>query len=120
MLLVYKGLNQLGINLLLVLSSFYRCLENLNFPQILGFVINRPSSVTLLGLGIPIKRPHWFAVRKIKDNYYNLDSKLSLPQCVGNEEDLKKFLAEQLSHPAMQLLIVVEKRIAENHLWKRM
>ncbi|XP_078347293.1 josephin-1-like isoform X2 [Oculina patagonica] len=95
-------------------------LETLELQQIFGFVVNKPSNVNLIWLEVPIKRPHWFAVRKINDNYYNLDSKLSSPQCIGNEEKVVKFLTDMLSLPAVQLFIIVEKSVAENSLWKRL
>lgn len=97
-----------------------RGLDRLELLQIFGFVVNKPSSVNLVWLEVPIKRPHWFAVRKINDNYYNLDSKLSSPQCIGNEEKLVAFLAELLSQPAVQLFVIVEKGVAENSIWKRL
>ncbi|KAL9956455.1 hypothetical protein ACROYT_G037934 [Oculina patagonica] len=97
-----------------------RGLETLELQQIFGFVVNKPSNVNLIWLEVPIKRPHWFAVRKINDNYYNLDSKLSSPQCIGNEEKVVKFLTDMLSLPAVQLFIIVEKSVAENSLWKRL
>ena len=82
--------------------------------------MNKPSSVNLVWLEMPIKRPHWFAVRKINDNYYNLDSKLSSPQCIGNDKELVEFLSELLSLPAVQLFVIVQKSVAENSLWKRL
>ena len=96
-----------------------RKIECLNLQHIFGFVVNKPSNVNLVWLEVPIKRPHWFAVRKINDNYYNLDSKLSSPQCIGNEDKLCEFLRELLSLSAMQLFVIVEKSVAENSLWKR-
>ena len=81
--------------------------------------MNKPSSVNLIGLGMPFKRPHWFAVRKINDSYYNLDSKLSSPHCIGNEEKVIAFLTELLSLPAVQLFIIVGKNVAENSHWKK-
>lgn len=93
--------------------------ECLNLQHIFGFVVNKPSNVNLVWLEVPIKRPHWFAVRKINDSYYNLDSKLSSPQCIGNEDNLCEFLRELLSLSAMQLFVIVEKSVAENILWKR-
>ena len=101
-------------------SHHCRGLDRLQLLQIFGFVVNKPSSVNLVWLEIPIKRPHWFAVRKINDNYYNLDSKLSSPQCIGNEEKLVAFLSELLSQPAVQLFVIVEKSVAENSIWKRL
>ena len=98
---------------------FYRSLESLELQQIFGFVVNKPSSVNLIGLEIPFKRPHWFAVRKISDSYYNLDSKLSSPHLIGNEREVVTFLTELLSLPDVQLFVIVEKSVAENSLWKK-
>lgn len=81
--------------------------------------MNKPSNVNLIGLKIPLKRPHWFAVRKINDSYYNLDSKLAAPHCIGNDKEVITFLKELLSLPAVQLLIIVEKGVAESRLWKK-
>ncbi|CAH3015222.1 unnamed protein product [Porites evermanni] len=94
-------------------------LETLKLQHIFGFVVNKPSNVNIIGVEVPVKRPHWFAVRKINESYYNLDSKLSSPECVGNEEKLLTFLTELLSLPAVQLLVIVEKSVAENNLWKK-
>lgn len=108
------------LNLYMLIFLYCRGLETLELQQIFGFVVNKPSNVNLIWLEVPIKRPHWFAVRKINDNYYNLDSKLSSPQCIGNEEKVVKFLTDMLSLPAVQLFIIVEKSVAENSLWKRL
>ena len=103
----------------MLIFLYYRSLETLELHQIFGFVVNKPSNVNLVWLEVPIKRPHWFAVRKLNNNYYNLDSKLSSPECIGNEEKLVTFLTELLSLPAVQLFIIVDKSVAENSLWKR-
>ena len=105
---------------MLIFPHHCRGFDRLELLQIFGFVVNKQSSVNLVWLEIPIKRPHWFAVRKINDNYYNLDSKLSSPQCIGNEEKLVAFLSELLSQPAVQLFVIVEKSVAENSIWKRL
>lgn len=93
--------------------------ESLDLQHIFGFVVNKPSNVNLVWLEVPLKRPHWFAVRKINDIYYNLDSKLSSPHCIGSEDKLCEFLNELLSMSAMQLFVIVKKSVAENSLWKR-
>lgn len=98
---------------------FCRSLDILDLQHIFGFVVNKPSNVNIIGVEVPVKRPHWFAVRKINESYYNLDSKLSSPECVGNEERLFTFLTELLSLPAVQLLVIVKKSVAENNLWKK-
>lgn len=94
-------------------------LESLVLENIFGMVVNKPSSMNLVGLEIPFKRPHWFAIRKVNGSYYNLDSKLTSPQLLGSEENLIAFLTEVLSLEDAQLLIIVGKSEAENCLWKR-
>lgn len=94
-------------------------LESLVLENIFGMVVNKPSSMNLVGLEIPFKRPHWFAIRKVNGSYYNLDSKLTSPQLLGSEENLIAFLTEVLSLEDGQLLIIVGKSEAENCLWKR-
>lgn len=105
--------------MLQLLLFFFRSLEILELQQIFGFVVNKPSGVNLIGLEVPFKRPHWFAVRKINDSYYNLDSKLSSPHCIGSEEKVITFLTELLSSPNVQLFVIVGKNAAENGLWKK-
>ncbi|XP_068672099.1 josephin-1-like [Montipora foliosa] len=94
-------------------------LESLELQHIFGFVVNKPSSVSLIGLVVPFKGPHWFAIRKVNGRYYNLDSKLASPQSIGSEENLITFLTELLTLPAVQLFVIVEKNSAENSLWKK-
>ena len=60
-----------------------------------------------LGLEIPIKQRHWIAVRKVNDCFYNLDSKLDEPRCIGDQEKLITFLTYELSSPKTQLFLVV-------------
>ncbi|XP_067045201.1 josephin-1-like [Acropora muricata] len=94
-------------------------LESLVLENIFGMVVNKPSSMNLVGLEIPFKRPHWLAIRKVNGSYCNLDSKLTSPQLLGSEENLIAFLTEVLSLEDAQLLIIVGKSEAENCLWKR-
>lgn len=94
-------------------------LESLELQHIFGFVVNKPSNVNLIGLVVPFKGPHWFAIRKVNGSYYNLDSKLASPQSIGSEENFITFLTELLTLPAVQLFIIVEKNSAENNLWKK-
>lgn len=57
--------------------------------QILGFILNVPSHVTLGFLALPLRRQHWLAVRRFGATYYNLDSKLQAPVTIGGEDELR-------------------------------
>lgn len=57
--------------------------------QILGFIINVPSNVSLGFMSLPLRRKHWIAVRQVNGTYYNLDSKLKAPACIGGEGELR-------------------------------
>ena len=74
--------------------------------------------MNILGVRVPIERPHWFAVRKICNDYYNLDSKLPVPQCLGNENNLFAFLKDNLTSNSTQLFLVLTKEMADAKLWK--
>lgn len=77
--------------------------------------------MNIVGMNLPIKRPHWFAVRKIGKIFYNLDSKLSEPGKIGEENgDLEKFLAAQIQENSQtEIFLVVEKGIYESKAWKK-
>ena len=66
-----------------------RNLERLCLQNIVGFILNLPSSIGWRMLTIPIKRRHWIAVRAIDRTYYNLDSKLKYPEEIGEAAALK-------------------------------
>ncbi|EDO38069.1 predicted protein, partial [Nematostella vectensis] len=64
----------------------------LDLDNIFGFIINTPSGMNIAGIGLPIKRPHWYGVRKIETCYYNLDSKLPCPKDLGDNNQMIHFL----------------------------
>ena len=72
--------------------------------------------MTLMGIKTPIKRPHWLAIRELGDKFYNLDSKCSSPLCIGGQDELKKYLADQLCLSGTELLIIKKKVGDEEHL----
>jgi hypothetical protein len=57
-------------------------------------------------------------MRKIDETYYNLDSKLNSPSVIGDELEFLNFLRNQLKRDDIQLLLVVEKSVAEFETWK--
>ncbi|XP_074786157.1 josephin-2 isoform X3 [Athene noctua] len=66
-----------------------RSLERLVLGQILGFILNVPSHVSLGFVALPLRRKHWLAVRQLRGTYYNLDSKLRAPVAIGGEAELR-------------------------------
>ena len=68
---------------------------------------------------MPIRRKHWIAIRQIDSIYYNLDSKLNKPQAIGHTDAVRKYLQTQLKVKACELLLVVEKEVADNRRWLR-
>jgi len=110
------------------------CLELCN---IYGFILNLPNpslnnsdnsnrkltSVLLTSnlnpINLLMSRKHWIAIRKIDDFYYNLDSKLTLPEVIGKEKELLDFLRCKKSSTACEILVVVEKCFAANQSWMK-
>ncbi|SPP86671.1 blast:Josephin-like protein [Drosophila guanche] len=79
----------------------------LNLDQIMGFILNVRSPLTQL-LPPPFRMRHWLALRCINGRYYNLDSKLRQPTCLGNEANFLNYLREQLRpHTDQELFIVM-------------
>lgn len=71
-----------------------RNIDCLDLSKTFGLILNVPNTPSdgLFSLPlnyIPIQaqiwssQKHWIAVRKIGDYYYNLDSKLNAPACIG-------------------------------------
>lgn len=96
----------------------YRDLNLLDLANIYGIVINKFYKPKCLGLEIPIKRRHWLTVRKIDENFYNLDSKLDVPECIGNDEHLIKFLKSELAVSTTELFLVVSNSVPEDSWMK--
>ena len=77
--------------------------------------------MNIVGFQLPIKRPHWFSVRRIEKTYYNLDSKLSKPSVIGKDDsDMTRFLAHLIENEKQcEIFLVVEKNVSENKTWKK-
>uniref|UniRef100_G1KHD8 Josephin-1 n=1 Tax=Anolis carolinensis TaxID=28377 RepID=G1KHD8_ANOCA len=75
--------------------------------NVMGFIMNLPSSLCWGPLKLPLKRQHWICVREVGGTYYNLDSKLKVPEWIGGETELRKFLRHQLRGKNCELLLVV-------------
>nr|XP_004610766.1 unnamed protein product [Sorex araneus] len=57
--------------------------------NVMGFIMNLPSSLCWGPLKLPLKRQHWICVREVGGAYYNLDSKLKTPEWIGGEGELR-------------------------------
>ncbi|XP_015706090.1 josephin-2 [Coturnix japonica] len=95
-----------------------RPLSLLALPHIHGFILNVPTPLTLGSVSIPWwRRPHWLAIKQLGGVYYNLDSKLPQPRPIGDQEQLRSYLAGFLSHGDSQLFLVVSKDVEEDGTW---
>ncbi|XP_068779531.1 uncharacterized protein [Struthio camelus] len=94
-----------------------RSLEQLALGQILGFILNVPSNVSLGFVSLPVRRKHWLAVRQLRGTYYNLDSKLKAPVRIGGEGELRAFLRDFLSQGLCEVFLVVPKAVEEAGAW---
>ncbi|XP_035019465.1 josephin-2 isoform X2 [Hippoglossus stenolepis] len=94
-----------------------RTVQSLCVSKIQGFILNVPSRVSLGIVSLPLRRRHWLAVRQVNGQYYNLDSKLKSPMCIGGEAELRSFLSEQLSQDVAEMLLVVQRDVEEDGSW---
>ncbi|XP_037244467.1 josephin-2 [Falco biarmicus] len=94
-----------------------RSLERLALGQILGFILNVPSHVSLGFVALPLRRKHWLAVRQLRGTYYNLDSKLRAPVAIGGEAELRAFLRDFLSQGLCEVFLVVPRAVEEAGAW---
>ncbi|OXB60850.1 hypothetical protein ASZ78_014402 [Callipepla squamata] len=86
--------------------------------NVMGFIMNLPSSLCWGPLKLPLKRQHWICVREVGGTYYNLDSKLKMPEWIGGESELRKFLKHQLRGKNCELLLVVPEEVEAHQSWR--
>lgn len=104
-------------SLIFLLSLLYnfgfllRKVDDIVTDKVKGFLLNSPSPLRMMRWEISINYfKHWYAVCRLHEQtYYNLDSKLTAPQRIGEDEDLKKFILNKLQKGNTELLIVVCK-----------
>lgn len=107
------------MNLFHNLIFLYRNVDCLTLDRIEGFILNIPTDYKWGILHLPMQRKHWVAVRKITENYYNLDSKLDGPDFIGPEQELILYLNEQLECKEKELLLVVSQEVATDGSWMK-
>uniref|UniRef100_A0A8C9QVL2 Josephin-1 n=1 Tax=Spermophilus dauricus TaxID=99837 RepID=A0A8C9QVL2_SPEDA len=86
--------------------------------NVMGFIMNLPSSLCWGPLKLPLKRQHWICVREVGGAYYNLDSKLKMPEWIGGESELRKFLKHHLRGKNCELLLVVAEEVEAHQSWR--
>ncbi|XP_055611389.1 josephin-like protein [Uranotaenia lowii] len=90
------------------------CLDTAN---IIGFILNVPSTYKLGVLKLPLQRRHWICVKKINNYYWNLDSKLDAPQQIGGEIHLIEYLRDQLQSNDKELFVICSSKAEKDQSW---
>lgn len=92
----------------------------LNFDNIEGFILNIPSDYKLGGFTIPfnLHRKHWITIKRVGDQYYNLDSKLKNPEELGDDWKAKAYLRTQLLEKERELLLIVTPDVSKDNSWR--
>ena len=84
--------------------------ESLELSRAFGFILNIPSDYTFGFVTLPIKSRHWIAIKKMKDSkYYNLDSKIAAPKCIGSQEEFLAYLTNEMKGNDKEIFIVFPK-----------
>lgn len=84
--------------------------SSLELTRAFGFILNVPSDYTFGFVTLPIKSRHWISIKKIQDgNYYNLDSKIDRPKCIGAEAAFIKYLQDEMRSNNKELFLVFPK-----------
>lgn len=92
--------------------------ECIHTENIVGFILNIPNKYDFGLISLPLLgRRHWIAIRKVEENYWNLDSKLKKPQSLGDETQTIQYIRNQLKENDKELFIVVKKDITESESW---
>lgn len=93
--------------------------EEINIDKLYGILINTVGKWNAFGYQFSLKLfRHWFSIKKINENYYNLDSQLKKPEVIGNEADVCCYLKSKLAENNTELLLVVEQQVAEDRSWE--
>ena len=91
-----------------------RDVSTITLTNVMGFIINLPSSLCWGPLKLPLKRQHWICVQEVGTTYYNLDSKLKMTEWIGGKSELRKFLKHHLQGKNCEILLVVPEEV-ETH-----
>ncbi|CRK88472.1 CLUMA_CG002217, isoform A [Clunio marinus] len=84
--------------------------SSLELTKSFGFILNIPSDYTIAFITLPLKSRHWICIKKMADEkFYNLDSKLERPKCIGSEEDFVQYLQNEMKSNDKELFLVFPK-----------
>jgi len=90
----------------------------IKLDKVIGCILNIPNDYKLGWFHLPLKRRHWIGLKQINGVYLNLDSKLKEPARLGSQTEFLDFLRQELADPERQLLLVVDKVVADTEAWK--
>lgn len=79
--------------------------------------MNVPTEYKFGFVILPFRRRHWIAIRKIDKAYWNLDSKLTSPECIGDDIEIISYLSNQLKSNDMELFVVVTSDMEKKKEW---
>lgn len=85
----------------------------------MGFIVNVPTEYKFGMFILPFRRRHWIAIRKIDNAFWNLDSKLNSPECIGNDTVVIEYLRNQLKNNDMELFVVVDGDVDKKKQWMK-
>lgn len=90
----------------------------IDLSKIFGFILNIPSEMKFGFLQLPLNRKHWIAVREVEGNFYNLDSKLDRPSCLGKGQELLNYLQEQIRSKNREIFVVMSQDVEQSGIWR--
>lgn len=105
---IMAALQAHGMNLIWYDKRKEISLESLEISTTFGYILNIPSSEYTFGfVTLPIKSRHWISIRRLHDGkFYNLDSKLDRPKCIGGDDDLVRYLQTEMKSNDKEIFLV--------------
>lgn len=83
---------------------------SLELTRAFGFILNIPSDFSFGFVTLPIKSRHWISLKQMHDEkFYNLDSKLNAPNCIGDSTDFINYLKNEMKSNDKELFMVFPK-----------
>lgn len=79
--------------------------------------MNVPSEYKFGFIVLPFRRRHWIAIRKVDKFYWNLDSKLHAPECIGDDAEVINYLSNQFKSNDMELFVIVKSETEKTKQW---
>lgn len=79
--------------------------------------MNVPSEYKFGFIVLPFRRRHWIAIRKVNKLFWNLDSKLNAPECIGEDVEVINYLSNQFRSNDMELFVIVKSETEKTKQW---